>query len=244
MGGWVDEWMDGLLVGWITCLPAGNRASPQGNMTRRKGTCLAAGRFAWPQGNVPRRMETCFAAGKDASPQGNMPRHTETCLAAGNRASPQGNMPRCRESCLAAGNRASPRRNMSRRRKTCLAAGKRASPHGDMARRRETCLAARTRASPPSMRQRGPNRSVQHRRARSASTAEPQPRQSNDQQVQLATNDAINELFGEQTGGTWAADQIVLSNGCKIQAFGARQSLRGAKHNDQRPDFLFVEQSL
>lgn len=58
---------------------------------------------------------------------------------------------------------------------------------------------------------------------------------------ELATNDAINEIFGEQTGGTWAAEQIVLSNGCKIQAFGARQSLRGAKHNDQRPDFLFVD---
>ena len=58
---------------------------------------------------------------------------------------------------------------------------------------------------------------------------------------ELVQNDAINELFGEQSGGTWAADQIVLANGCKIQAFGARQSLRGAKHNDYRPDFLFVD---
>lgn len=58
---------------------------------------------------------------------------------------------------------------------------------------------------------------------------------------EFETNDAIMELFGEQSGGTWAADQIVIANGCKIQAFGARQSLRGAKHNDQRPDFLFVD---
>ena len=58
---------------------------------------------------------------------------------------------------------------------------------------------------------------------------------------ELVQNDDINELFGTQSGGTWAADQIVLPNGCKIQAFGARQSLRGAKHNDQRPDFLFVD---
>jgi hypothetical protein len=58
---------------------------------------------------------------------------------------------------------------------------------------------------------------------------------------EFTTNDAINELFGEQSGGTWAADQIVLANGCKIQSFGARQSLRGAKHNDNRPDFLFVD---
>lgn len=54
-------------------------------------------------------------------------------------------------------------------------------------------------------------------------------------------NEKIIEVFGPQSGGTWAADQIVLPNGCKIQAFGARQSLRGAKHNDQRPDFAFVD---
>lgn len=58
---------------------------------------------------------------------------------------------------------------------------------------------------------------------------------------ELVQNDRITELFGPQSGGTWAADQIVLANGCKIQAFGARQSLRGAKHNDQRPDFCFVD---
>lgn len=58
---------------------------------------------------------------------------------------------------------------------------------------------------------------------------------------ELVQNDNISELFGPQSGGTWAADQIVLPNGCKIQAFGARQSLRGAKHNDQRPDFCFVD---
>jgi hypothetical protein len=58
---------------------------------------------------------------------------------------------------------------------------------------------------------------------------------------ELNTNDNITEVFGLQSGGTWAADQVVLANGCKIQAFGARQSLRGAKHNDQRPDFCLVD---
>ena len=58
---------------------------------------------------------------------------------------------------------------------------------------------------------------------------------------EFETNDNIAELFGEQVGGTWAQDQIVLTNGTKIQCFGARQSLRGAKHNDQRPDFALVD---
>lgn len=58
---------------------------------------------------------------------------------------------------------------------------------------------------------------------------------------ELISNDALLELFGDQVGGTWAEDEIVLINGAKIQAFGARQSLRGAKHNDQRPDLAAVD---
>lgn len=58
---------------------------------------------------------------------------------------------------------------------------------------------------------------------------------------ELETNENVECLFGPQVGGTWATDQIVLANGVKIQAFGARQSLRGAKFNDSRPDFCFVD---
>lgn len=58
---------------------------------------------------------------------------------------------------------------------------------------------------------------------------------------ELETNDHIIEIFGEQQGGTWNEGEIILKNGVKIQAFGARQSLRGAKHWDQRPDVLFVD---
>lgn len=58
---------------------------------------------------------------------------------------------------------------------------------------------------------------------------------------ELTTNDAIIELFGEQPGGKWTDDEIVLTNGVKIQALGARQSLRGAKHLDDRPSLAVID---
>lgn len=58
---------------------------------------------------------------------------------------------------------------------------------------------------------------------------------------ELESNESIIELFGNQVGPTWSADVIVLSNGARIQAFGARQSLRGAKHMDDRPDLAVVD---
>lgn len=58
---------------------------------------------------------------------------------------------------------------------------------------------------------------------------------------ELEANEDIIELFGSQVGPTWAADVIVLSNGARIQAFGARQSLRGAKHMNDRPDLAVID---
>jgi hypothetical protein len=58
---------------------------------------------------------------------------------------------------------------------------------------------------------------------------------------EIANNDIINELFGDQMGGTWSENIIVLACGARIQAFGARQSLRGAKYLDQRPDMAVVD---
>jgi hypothetical protein len=58
---------------------------------------------------------------------------------------------------------------------------------------------------------------------------------------ELENNEIIIELFGEQKGSTWNEDEIVLANGRKIQAFGARQSLRGAKHREWRPDQCLVD---
>lgn len=54
-------------------------------------------------------------------------------------------------------------------------------------------------------------------------------------------NDQIRELFGDQHGDVWSEGEIILKNGVKLQAVGARQSLRGAKHRDRRPDMLFID---
>lgn len=58
---------------------------------------------------------------------------------------------------------------------------------------------------------------------------------------ELTTNDALIELFGNQQGATWAESEIVLANGRKIQALGARQSMRGIKHNNERPDLGVID---
>jgi hypothetical protein len=58
---------------------------------------------------------------------------------------------------------------------------------------------------------------------------------------ELETNDALIELFGDQKGSTWSEDVIILANGRKIQAMGARQSMRGVKHNDARPDRAYID---
>lgn len=58
---------------------------------------------------------------------------------------------------------------------------------------------------------------------------------------ELETNQDLIELFGDQVGDPWAADTIVLKNGCKIQAVGAGQSLRGKKHGSERPDCIIVD---
>lgn len=59
---------------------------------------------------------------------------------------------------------------------------------------------------------------------------------------ELETNEAIVELFGNQVGPTWSADVIILANGARVQAFGAKQSLRGAKTaQGDRPDLAVVD---
>lgn len=58
---------------------------------------------------------------------------------------------------------------------------------------------------------------------------------------ELTNNDMLIELFGDQHGSIWSEGEIVMSNGVKIQALGARQSMRGVKHNDERPDLAAVD---
>jgi hypothetical protein len=59
---------------------------------------------------------------------------------------------------------------------------------------------------------------------------------------ELETNEELIELFGNQVGPVWSADTIILANGARMQAFGARQSLRGAKtKQNDRPDLAIVD---
>jgi len=59
---------------------------------------------------------------------------------------------------------------------------------------------------------------------------------------ELENNELLIELFGNQVGPIWSQDTIVLNNGARIQAFGARQSLRGAKTKQgDRPDLAIVD---
>jgi hypothetical protein len=56
---------------------------------------------------------------------------------------------------------------------------------------------------------------------------------------ELENNPFIQQVFGDPVGATWAATEIVMSNDVSIKAYGRGQSLRGAKHHDQRPDWCF-----
>ena len=58
---------------------------------------------------------------------------------------------------------------------------------------------------------------------------------------ELTNNDGLIELFGDQHGPVWSEGEIVLANGIKIQAIGARQSMRGVKHNEHRPDLAVID---
>lgn len=58
---------------------------------------------------------------------------------------------------------------------------------------------------------------------------------------ELENNDALVDLFGDQKASPWSMDELGLSNGVKIQAIGAGQSMRGKKHNDERPDCAVID---
>jgi hypothetical protein len=58
---------------------------------------------------------------------------------------------------------------------------------------------------------------------------------------ELETNDKLIDLFGDQKSYPWSATELGLANGAKIQAIGAGQSMRGKKHNDERPDAALID---
>ncbi len=58
---------------------------------------------------------------------------------------------------------------------------------------------------------------------------------------ELDFNPYIRAIFGDLHGPVWNEDKVVLNNGVVIQAFGRGQSLRGTKHDDQRPDCCLID---
>lgn len=58
---------------------------------------------------------------------------------------------------------------------------------------------------------------------------------------EFENNAALIEVFGDQRSEPWAADNLVLANGCRIQAVGAGQAMRGKKHGSERPDLIIID---
>jgi hypothetical protein len=61
---------------------------------------------------------------------------------------------------------------------------------------------------------------------------------------ELSTNELIADLFGQiddHTARTWNEAEIILPNNVRIAALGRGQSLRGTKHLQWRPDFVFCD---
>lgn len=59
--------------------------------------------------------------------------------------------------------------------------------------------------------------------------------------TELETNEKIIADFGELRGKEWARDNILLSNGVRIKAFGKGSSMRGTKNRESRPDYVIID---
>ena len=58
---------------------------------------------------------------------------------------------------------------------------------------------------------------------------------------ELETNERILQDFGTQPGKTWKTSSILLSNGCRIDAVGSGQKLRGRRNYERRPDLILCD---
>lgn len=58
---------------------------------------------------------------------------------------------------------------------------------------------------------------------------------------ELEENELLLRDFGEQPGKTWKTSSIVLSNGCRIDAVGSGQKLRGRRNYERRPDLILCD---
>lgn len=58
---------------------------------------------------------------------------------------------------------------------------------------------------------------------------------------ELEYNEAILRDFGPQAGKTWKTNSAALKNGCRIDAVGSGQKLRGRRHYQRRPDLILCD---
>ena len=59
---------------------------------------------------------------------------------------------------------------------------------------------------------------------------------------ELEENPRILRDFGEQPGKkTWKTSSILLANGCRIDAVGSGQKLRGRRNHERRPDLILCD---
>ena len=54
-------------------------------------------------------------------------------------------------------------------------------------------------------------------------------------------NEALIADFGPQKGKVWKSSVILLQNGCRIDAVGSGQKLRGRRHGARRPDLIVLD---
>lgn len=58
---------------------------------------------------------------------------------------------------------------------------------------------------------------------------------------ELEYNEAILRDFGPQAGKTWKTSSALLQNGCRIDAVGSGQKLRGRRNFERRPDLILCD---
>ena len=63
----------------------------------------------------------------------------------------------------------------------------------------------------------------------------------NHYRAQLEANQRIQFYYGDQKGLKWTEDNFITKNGASFMAVGARQSPRGVKTEEVRPDMILVD---
>ncbi len=59
--------------------------------------------------------------------------------------------------------------------------------------------------------------------------------------AELEENQLLQADFGPQKGRVWKSGVILLQNGCRIDAVGSGQKLRGRRHGARRPDLILLD---